>query len=153
MSIERSAKAVWEGSLKEGMGWFSAPSGAFQNVSYTFASRFQEGPDSNPEELIAAAHAACFTMALSKMLSEQGTPPVKLSTMATVTMESSSGNGFSITMVHLETEGEVDGITEAQFRETAEKAKDGCPVSKLLAPGLDSLTFEARLRRKTYAEF
>lgn len=151
MSIERTAKAVWEGSLKEGMGWFSAPSGAFQNVAYSFASRFEDGRESNPEELLAAAHAACFTMALSKILSDRGTPPDKLSTTAAVTMEKSA-DGFTITMVHLETEGELNGLTEAQFREAAEEAKDGCPVSRLLAPGLDSLTFEARLRRKTHAE-
>lgn len=145
MSLERSAKAVWEGTLKEGNGTFSVPSGAFQNIPYTFASRFESGRGGNPEELIAAAHAACFSMALSKILMDRGITPNSISTTATLTLEKKE-DGFGITMIHLETEGDIDGISESQFREAAEEAKDGCPVSKLLAPGLDSLTFESRLR-------
>jgi osmotically inducible protein OsmC len=146
MSMERSAKAVWEGTLRDGNGTFSVPSGAFQNVPYTFASRFESGRGSNPEELIAAAHAACFSMALSKILMDRGLTPSSISTTATVTVEKKE-DGFAITMIHLETEGDVDGISESQFREAAETAKDGCPVSKLLAPGLDSLTFESHLKK------
>ncbi len=148
MSIERSAKAVWEGSLREGNGTFSVPSGTFQNVPYTFLSRFEQGRGSNPEELIAAAHAACFSMALSKVLMDKGVTPDAIATTATVTMEKRN-EGFAITMIHLETEGSVDGISAAEFREAAEAAKDGCPVSKLLAPGLESLTFEARLKERS----
>jgi osmotically inducible protein OsmC len=125
-----AASAVWEGGLKGGKGTFSAGSGAFQGP-YTFATRFENAKGTNPEELIAAAHAACFSMALSAGLEHAGTPPARIATKATVTMDN-PGGGNRITKSRLEVVGTVPGIDAAAFQAAAERAKEGCPVSQAL---------------------
>jgi len=142
--IVRTATASWAGDLRSGTGKASTPSGALQEATITFPSRFEHAAGANPEELIAAAHAACFSMALSAELTRRGTPPQEIRTKATLTLETGEG-GARITKIHLETEGHVPGADERTFREAAEQAKESCPVSKLLKPGLQSLTLEARL--------
>lgn len=142
--IVRTATATWAGDLRSGTGRASTSSGALQEAPITFPSRFEQAPGSNPEELIAAAHAACFSMALSAELTRRGSPPQEIRTKATLTLETGEA-GPRITRVHLETEGRVPGVDEGTFREAAEQAKENCPVSKLLKPGLQSLTLDARL--------
>jgi osmotically inducible protein OsmC len=142
--IQRRGSAVWSGDLMKGTGTASTPSGVLRDAPMSFASRFETGSGSNPEELIAAAHAACFSMALSGGLARAGHPPQEIRTEATVTLRKDAA-GFTIAAVHLRTEGRVPGIDGAAFEQAAAAAKDGCPVSKLLAPGLERLTFEARL--------
>src|SRR6058998_3107539 len=124
------ATAVWEGKLKDGKGTFTAASGAFSGP-YTFATRFEGEKGTNPEELIAAAHAACLSMALSAGLEAAKTPPTRISTTAACTIEK-VGDGFRITRMRLEVRGEVPGLDDAGFKAAAEKAKDGCPVSQAL---------------------
>ena len=126
----RRAEAVWEGNLKKGKGSVKLGSGAFEG-SYSFASRFEQGPGTNPEELIGAAHAGCFSMALSMILETAGYAPERIRTVARVNIEK-AGEGFKITTIELETEGTVPGIDEKMFREKAEAAKKGCPVSMAL---------------------
>jgi osmotically inducible protein OsmC len=126
----RSASAVWEGNLKNGKGKMKLGSGAFEG-SYSFSSRFESGKGTNPEELIGAAHAGCFSMALANMLSEDGHIPKRIATTARVTIEK-VGDSFKITSSDLTTEAEVPGIDSARFTEIAEKAKTGCPVSQAL---------------------
>lgn len=126
----RTASAVWEGGLTTGRGTMKAGSGAFAG-SYSFASRFEEGAGTNPEELIAAAHAGCLSMALSAGLEHGGTPPTRIETKAECTVEK-VGDGFKITKMKLTVRGKVPGLKQAQFAEAAEKAKDGCPVSGAL---------------------
>jgi len=142
--ITRTASAVWTGDLRAGTGQVSTPSGALRDTPVTYVSRFESGEGSNPEELIAAAHAACFSMALAGRLTREGTPPERVETRATVTLQLGEA-GARITKVHLETRARVPGIDEARFREVAEGAKDGCPVSQLLKPGLEALTLDAQL--------
>jgi osmotically inducible protein OsmC len=125
-----TASAVWEGGLKGGKGTFSAGSGAFQGP-YTFATRFESARGTNPEELIAAAHAACFSMALSAGLEKAGTPPTRISTRATATMDN-PGGGNRITRIRLEVVGKVPGVDAAAFQKAAEGARDNCPVSQAL---------------------
>lgn len=127
----RKANAVWEGSLKEGKGSMKLGSGAFEGA-YSFLSRFEEGAGTNPEELIGAAHAGCFSMALSAGLGEGGYTPTRISTEAKVHMTMGEG-GPTISTIELNTEGEVPGMDEETFRDYAEKAKSGCPVSRALA--------------------
>ena len=127
----RTAEAEWKGNLSRGSGRMKVGSGAFEG-SYSFPSRFEEGPGSNPEELIGAAHAGCFSMALSHMLSEAGHIPDVVHTTAKVHIEK-VGEGFKITAIELQTEGKVPGIDEETFLEKAEAAKEGCPVSQALA--------------------
>lgn len=127
----RKADAVWEGNLKQGQGKMKLGSGAYEGA-YSFKSRFEEGTGTNPEELIGAAHAGCFSMALSNMLSEAGHVPTRVQTNAKVHLEMVEG-APTITRIELDTEGEVPGIDEKTFLEHAEKAKTGCPVSKALA--------------------
>ena len=127
----RSATAVWKGSLTEGMGTLSSESGAIQEASYSFPSRFQEGEGTNPEELIAAAHAGCFSMALSHELAGAGMKPESVATKATVTLDQVEG-GFAITKIHLDVQAKVPGADKAKFDEIANAAKAGCPVSKVL---------------------
>ncbi len=127
----RTAKAQWDGTLKEGKGTMSLGSGAFQGA-YSFASRFEQGTGTNPEELIGAAHAGCFSMALSSALGKAGFTPRRISTTASVFLEPVEG-GFGITHVDLKTESDVPGIDNAKFQEIADGAKKGCPVSKALA--------------------
>ena len=130
MSV-KTADAVWNGSLIEGKGHLKSQSGKL-DTDYTWKARAEEGPGTNPEELIAAAHAGCFSMALSHMLAKAGNPPTRIHTVANVHFEK-VGEGFGITKIHLKTEGQVPGIDEATFKKHAENAKAGCPVSKALA--------------------
>jgi osmotically inducible protein OsmC len=147
MNIERTAEAVWTGDLKNGRGTTSTETGALKEVPYSFKTRFEnEKQGTNPEELIAAAHASCFSMAFSKMLADGGHPPREVRTKANLTL-TLTDSGFRITKIRLETIGAVDGIDEATFQATAQKAKDGCPVSQLLKPGLAELTMTALLRK------
>jgi osmotically inducible protein OsmC len=138
----RRAEAEWIGDLKEGSGSMALGSGAWSGA-YSAASRFEDGTGSNPEELLAAAHAGCFSMALSHLLSSAGHRPARIRTRATVHIEK-AGEGFEIPRIDLETEGEVPGIDAARFRDYAEKAKAGCPVSKLFKGA--QITLDATLR-------
>jgi lipoyl-dependent peroxiredoxin len=136
----RSASAVWEGGLRDGSGKMALGSGAFEG-SYSFRSRFEDGDGTNPEELIGAAHAGCFSMALANGLAEAGHAPRRISTTARVHFR--PGEGPPIKQIELETEGEVEGIDADEFRRQAEDAKANCPVSQALA-AVD-ITLEARL--------
>jgi len=137
----RKANAVWEGSLKDGSGKVSLGSGAFEG-RYSFGSRFEEAGGTNHEELIGAAHAGCFSMALSAGLGRGGHSPKRVATTAKVHLEK-VGDGFSITRIELDCEAEVPGIDNATFQDFANKAKEGCPVSKALAG--TEITLNARL--------
>lgn len=130
----RKANAVWEGTLKEGKGSMKFGSGAFDGA-YTYASRFEEGEGTNPEELIGAAHAGCFSMFLAAVLTGAGYTPTRVATTATVHLGREDG-GPKITTIELDTEAEVPELDEATFLEKAEESKKGCPVSKALA-GVD----------------
>lgn len=131
MKIKRHGSAAWQGGIKDGKGSISTESGALKAYPYGFASRFEGQRGSNPEELIAAAHASCFTMALSLILGEAKLTAEQLDTTAEVTLESVEG-GFAITAVHLTLKGKVPGADQTTFESLAAKAKAGCPVSKLL---------------------
>ena len=137
----RKADAVWEGDIRGGNGKVSLGSGAFEG-RYSFGSRFEEGAGTNPEELIGAAHAGCFSMALSGGLGRGGHTPKRIATTAKVHIEK-VGEGFSITRIELDTQAEVPGIDDAAFQEFANKAKEGCPVSKALAG--TQITLNAKL--------
>jgi osmotically inducible protein OsmC len=137
----RKANAVWEGDLKGGKGTVALGSGAYQG-SYSFGSRFEEAGGTNPEELIGAAHAGCFSMALSAGLGRAGFTPQRVATSAKVHLEK-VGEGFKITRIELDNESSVPGIDEATFQEQARKAKEGCPVSQAL--GGVEITLNARL--------
>ncbi len=125
------ASAVWQGGIKDGKGAISTKSGALQAYPYGFASRFEGKPGTNPEELIGAAHAGCFTMALSLILGEANLTAENMETKADVTLVK-DGDGFSITAIHLTLHAKIPGAEQAQFEELAGKAKAGCPVSKVL---------------------
>ena len=127
----RTAQARWEGALRDGNGTMAFGSGAFEGA-YSFSSRFEEGAGTNPEELIGAAHAGCFSMALANVLAESGHEPRRIDTTARVHLEPVEG-GFGITRIELSTGGEVPGADEDEFRRHAESAKETCPVSKALA--------------------
>lgn len=127
----RSANAVWEGDLRNGHGTMRLGGGAFEGA-YSFSSRFEEGKGTNPEELIAAAHAGCFSMALSAQLTEAGFVPTRVETTAKVHLEKTEA-GFGIGRIDLQTEAEVPGIDEPTFQQLAEGAKKGCPVSRALS--------------------
>ena len=129
--MKRSASAVWQGDLKQGHGALATHSGVLKNTPYSFSTRFENGAGTNPEELIAAAHAGCFTMALSAKLGGAGFTPKRLATQAVVTLEQVAGN-WTITTVHLENEAWVPGVDDAQFQAIAADAKANCPVSRLL---------------------
>jgi osmotically inducible protein OsmC len=144
--MKRTAKAQWSGALKDGKGTISLQSGAFKDQPYTFKMRFEDESGksgTNPEELIAAAHASCFTMQLSHFLAEAGHPAAKLTTDAEVTIGPVEGKGNTITRSALTLRGNVPGMTEAQFLEQANKAKAGCPVSRAL--GAIEITLDAKL--------
>jgi osmotically inducible protein OsmC len=134
MAIDRRARVTWEGDLRSGSGKFDLESsGAISGEGVTYASRFEQpGGKTSPEELIAAAHATCFSMALAKGLAQDGHAPTKLETDAQVTLDN-SGGGFAISKIQLTVRGQVDGIDEAGFRKAAEQARENCPVSKALA--------------------
>lgn len=137
----RKAEAEWTGNLTEGKGNLKLGSGAFEG-SYSFASRFEEGkPDTNPEELIGAAHAGCFTMALNAALTKAGHSPARLHTTAAVRLEK-VGEGFEITKIDLELEGDVPGLGADEFAQFANDAKANCPVSKALAGTTIELTIK-----------
>jgi osmotically inducible protein OsmC len=139
---KKTANAVWNGTLTKGNGHLKSQSGKL-DADYTWKSRSGEGPDTNPEELIAAAHAGCFSMALAGGLEKAGMTPTRIRTDATVTFDEVQG-GFAITGIQLRCEAEVPGIDEAAFRKHAEGAKAGCPVSKALASV--PITLEATLK-------
>jgi len=130
MKIHRHGSAQWRGGIKDGRGAVSTESGALQNYPYGFASRFEGQPGTNPEELLAAAHAGCFTMALSLILGENKLTADRMDTSARVTLEQVEG-GYAITAVHLKLEARIPGADRATFEKLAGKAKAGCPVSKL----------------------
>ena len=140
--MDRSASAVWNGSLKEGKGTISSQSGALKAMQYSFGSRFAEGVGTNPEELIAAAHAGCFTMALSAELGKAGFTPDSVETTAVVTLD--MHDKPTVTKIHLTTKAKVPNIDKAKFDEIAKGAKEGCPISRLLAPAAE-LTLDATL--------
>ncbi|MGH9642353.1 MAG: OsmC family protein, partial [Terriglobales bacterium] len=129
--MERKASAVWNGGLKDGKGTVSSASGVLNQTPYSFATRFENQPGTNPEELIAAAHAGCFSMALSAQLNNAGLKPERIATEATVKLEKLD-SGFAITAVHLVVKARVPGASAEQFQTAATNAKAGCPVSKVL---------------------
>ncbi|GLV47890.1 osmotically inducible protein OsmC [Thermus sp. LT1-2-5] len=138
----RKANAVWEGGLRQGKGLMRLQSQAFEGP-YSFPSRFEEGEGTNPEELIAAAHAGCFSMALAASLEREGFPPKRVSTEAKVHLEMVEGKA-TITRIELLTEAEVPGISPEKFQEIAQAAKEGCPVSRALA-AVKEITLQAKL--------
>jgi len=138
-----NASAAWEGKFRDGKGTFKAESGAFSGA-YSFGTRFADSNGTNPEELIAAAHAACFSMALSAALEKAGTPVTRIETRASCTLEMVDGSP-KITRMDLATRGQVPGIDQAKFQQAAEDAKNGCPVSKALKGNVD-VRLDARLK-------
>ncbi len=139
--MKRKASAVWEGGLKDGKGRISTNSGVLSDTQYSFSTRFEEGIGTNPEELIAAAHAGCFSMALSGQLGNAGLTAESINTTATVTLDKTEA-GFTITAVHLDVTARIPGADEQAFETAANNAKAGCPVSRLLNA---QITMEARL--------
>ena len=137
----KKGSAVWKGTIKEGGGTVSTETGVLRDAPYGFKSRFENGPGTNPEELIGAAHAGCFSMAFSLILGNAGLTAERIATEAAVTLEK-VGEGFSITKIHLTVRAKIPGATDAQFQELATKAKEGCPVSKLFKA---ELTMDATL--------
>jgi osmotically inducible protein OsmC len=137
----RKASAVWNGSLKEGKGKISTDSKVLSNAQYSFSTRFEEGIGTNPEELIAAAHAGCFSMALSAQLGNAGITPDSIETTAAVTLEKTEA-GFTVTKVHLDVSAKIPGANAAAFEKAAQDAKAGCPISRLLKA---EITMTARL--------
>lgn len=127
----KKAWAIWRGGIKDGGGTISTETGVLKEAPYGFKARFEDGPGTNPEELIGAAHAGCFSMALSLMLGEAGLTAEKIETHADVTLEK-VGEGFEITKSHLRVTAKIPNADQAKFEEIANKAKTGCPVSKLL---------------------
>lgn len=139
--MKRSASAVWNGGLKDGKGVISTQSGVLDKTQYSFSTRFEDGKGTNPEELIAAAHAGCFSMALSAQLNNAGKTAERIETEATVTLEKTDA-GFTVTAVHLKVRAKVPGATPPDFQEAANAAKSGCPISRLLKA---EITMETRL--------
>jgi osmotically inducible protein OsmC len=141
--MERTASAVWNGSLKEGKGAISTQSGILSDAPYSFITRFENGKGTNPEELIAAAHAGCFTMALSAQLGTMNFTPQSLKTSAKVTLEKLDA-GWTISKIHLDVSARIPGITAAAFESAAASAKANCPVSRLLKA---EITMDAHLEQ------
>jgi osmotically inducible protein OsmC len=139
--MQRKASAIWKGGLKDGKGSISSASGVLNNTPYSFTTRFENTPGTNPEELIAAAHAGCFSMALSAQLGGANLTPSSIETSATLTMEKLD-SGWTITAVHLDVVGRVPGADAAAFQKAAADAKAGCPVSKVLNA---KITMDAKL--------
>jgi osmotically inducible protein OsmC len=139
--MQRSGSAHWQGGLKDGKGTVSTASGVLSQTQYSFSTRFENGVGTNPEELIAAAHAGCFSMALSGQLDAAGLKAEAIDTTATVTMEKTDA-GFTITKVHLDLKAKIPGGDAAKFQEAAAKAKAGCPVSRVLNA---EITLDAKL--------
>lgn len=139
--MKQKASAQWKGSLKEGSGTLSTGSGALAEKPYSFKTRFEGEQGTNPEELIGAAHAGCFSMAFSMILGQAGFTPDKIETTAAISLEQKDG-GFAITASHIDVTASIPGIDDATFQDLAGKAKTGCPVSKVLNA---EITMEARL--------
>lgn len=139
--MERKAGAVWKGGLKDGKGTMTTASGVLTSTPYSFSTRFENEKGTNPEELIAAAHAGCFSMALSAQLGNANLKPESISTEAKVTLEKVEG-GFGITKIHLDVKAKVPGADQAAFQKAADAAKAGCPVSKVLRA---DITMDAKL--------
>ncbi len=139
--MKSSASAVWNGGLKDGKGSISTQSGVLADAQYSFSTRFEEGQGTNPEELIAAAHAGCFSMALSAQLNNAGQTAERIQTEATVTLEKKA-DGFAVTAVHLKVRAKVPGATPPDFEKAAQAAKTGCPISRLLKA---DITMETKL--------
>jgi lipoyl-dependent peroxiredoxin len=139
--MKRNASAVWKGGLKNGKGTISTESNVLSDTQYSFSTRFEQGIGTNPEELIAAAHAGCFSMALSAQLGEAGLEAQEIRTTAAVTLEKKDG-GFAITAVHLDVAARIPGADRQAFEKAANNAKTGCPVSKVLNA---DITMEAKL--------
>ena len=139
--MERTASAKWQGGLKDGKGFLTSPSGILKNTKYSFTTRFENEPGTNPEELIAAAHAGCFSMALSAQLGNRNMTAEEINTTAAVTLEKTDA-GFGITKVHLTVRARIPNANSAQFEEAANAAKAGCPVSKVLNA---QITMDAKL--------
>jgi osmotically inducible protein OsmC len=139
--MKRKASAVWRGGLKDGKGTISTDSGVLSDTQYSFSTRFEDGIGTNPEELIGAAHAGCFSMALSGQLGSAGLVAESIKTTATVTMEKTDA-GFTVTEVHLDVSAKIPGASQDAFETAANNAKSGCPISRLLNA---KITMEARL--------
>ena len=139
--MKRSASAVWEGNLKDGKGTISTESGVLSQTSYSFSTRFENGRGTNPEELVAAAHAGCFSMALSAELGKVSITPESIHTTANLTMDRLEA-GWTVTAIHLEVNARIPGGDQAKFEAGANAAKAGCPISRLLNT---KITMEARL--------
>ena len=139
--MDRKAKAQWKGDLKSGTGTISSTSGVLSNTPYSFRDRFEDGKNTNPEELLAAAHAACFSMALSLMLQNEGLKADSIDTNCTISLEK-EGDGFAIKRSHLELRARIPGASEAAFNRATQAAKEGCPVSKLFDA---EITLDAKL--------
>ena len=142
--MNRKASANWKGDLKAGEGTLSTPSQVLDNSQYSFKTRFEEGKGTNPEELIAAAHAGCFSMALSAQLGEAGLKPDDINTTATVTLEKVE-TGFAITKIHLDVSASIPGADDKAFQQAATNAKENCPVSRLFNA---KITMDAKLENK-----
>ena len=141
--MDRKASATWKGDLKTGTGVISSQSNTLHETQYSFKSRFEEGTGTNPEELIAAAHAGCFSMAFANELASAGHTATQVKTTATVTLDPGASGGPTVTKIHLFNDSVVPGIEKAEFDEIAEKAKTHCPISKLLKAA--EITLEANL--------
>ncbi len=141
--MKRKASAVWQGALKDGKGTISTDSGVLKDAQYSFSTRFENGIGTNPEELIAAAHAGCFSMALSGQLGAANLKADRINTTATVTMEKLEA-GWTLTAVHLDVTAKVPGATEASFATAAGNAKAGCPISRVLNA---TITMDAKLEQ------
>lgn len=135
--IGRSAEAVWRGDLKGGNGSFSGTSDAFKDIGYSFATRFEHAPGTNPEELIAAAHASCYSMAFANTLSKKGYKVHAIHTKATIVLEPNPGGGFHIARSRLETRGQVEEIDQETFKQVALEGEQNCPVSNALRGSLE----------------
>ena len=142
MIIKKSASAQWSGGIKEGIGSISTETGVLNKAPYGFKARFEDGPGTNPEELIGAAHAGCFTMALSGVLEKAGLKASQMETKATVTLEK-QGEGFAVTAIHLALTATIPGATDEAFQAAAKDAKANCPVSKLFNA---TITLDATLQ-------
>lgn len=139
--MKRKGSAVWNGGLKDGKGTVSTQSGVLSNTQYSFSTRFEDGIGTNPEELVAAAHAGCFSMALSGQLGSAGLTADKIETTATVTFEKTDA-GFTVTQIHLDVTAKIPNATEEAFKTAAANAKAGCPISRLLNT---NITMDAKL--------
>lgn len=141
--MKRKASAVWRGDLKSGRGTISTESTVLKDTPYSFGTRFENGPGTNPEELIGAAHAGCYSMAFSAELGKAGFKPDEVSTTATVTLDNHPQTSWTVTKIHLEMTAKIPGIDAAKFAAIADGAKKGCPISRLLAAA--EITLDAKL--------